>query len=112
MALTLQCDAQLNNAHTLRDTFKADAVVLITHIAGRAGTFGQAAPTMQADQVGNYSYEPCAFATVQVSQFLTPEYYFAHELGHLMGAEHDGCDCNSRCNPRQQLWLLGQDRRY
>ena len=85
--LTLQCDAKLNEAHSLRDQFKADIVVLITHIAGLGG--GGQARTMQEDQVGNYSFEPCAFGVVQVSQYLDQEYYFAHELGHLMGAQHD-----------------------
>ena len=38
---------------------------------------------MQEYHVDNTSFEPCAFAVVQVALFLTPELAFVHELGTL-----------------------------
>jgi hypothetical protein len=87
-ALTLQCDSNMDEAHSLRNRFNADAVVLITHETG-SGT-GGLAKTMQEYHVNNTSFEPCAFAVLRVELFLTPELAFAHELGHLMGAQHEG----------------------
>ena len=86
-ALTLQCDSKMDEAHSLRHEYNADAVVLITHETG-SGT-GGLAKTMQEYHVDNTSFEPCAFAVVRVELFLTPELAFVHELGHIMGAQHE-----------------------
>jgi hypothetical protein len=102
-----QGDDQLNDAQLLRDRFKADAVVLISRIpppansgngnntvnsnAGTAGISGLA-NNFTKDNLpaeGFVSFEPSAYAVVDAGGFQTPEFTFAHELGHLMGAEHN-----------------------
>ena len=35
------------------------------------------------------SFEPLAFAVLDAGTFMTPELTLAHELGHLMGAQHN-----------------------
>ena len=50
------------------------------------------AKTMQEYHVGiqsTDSFENCAFGVVDIGSVETGDFTFAHELGHLMGAEHD-----------------------
>ena len=89
-SLTLQCDADLVGAHTLRDTHKADVVVLLTFRPG-FGISGMANVMREVNIPDDdfISFEPCAFAVVDVGGLLSSEYTFAHEVGHVMGAEHN-----------------------
>ncbi|MEW6533953.1 MAG: reprolysin-like metallopeptidase [Thermodesulfobacteriota bacterium] len=75
-------DGNMDNVHTLRDTFGADALVLITENGG--GSCGKA---FIMTNVGN-AFQDSAFAVVERS-CATGYYSFGHELGHVMGARHD-----------------------
>ena len=81
----------LLDAHALRNANNADVVVLLTQ-APSAGGAGYA-DTFAADNLPGpsfiTSFEPYAFAIVDALGFETTDLTFAHELGHLMGAEHD-----------------------
>lgn len=77
-------DPYLNNVHTLRDSYHADAVVLIVHYASPAycGVAYQLAANVEA------VFAPYAFAVVELT-CATSNLTFGHELGHNMGANHD-----------------------
>jgi hypothetical protein len=70
-------DGQMDNIHTLRNTYGADVVVLVvndTEACGIAAAIKATATT--------------AFAVADQS-CITGYYSFAHEVGHLQGARHD-----------------------
>ena len=82
-AIESKTDGTLDNVHTLRDTYAADVVALITEtlegtICGRANIMAT---------VSN-AFEASAFAVIKRS-CATGYYSFGHELGHNMGARHD-----------------------
>ena len=90
-------DPGLDKAHLLRDKYHADAVVLITGwpMSGAnespKGISGLA-NTMREYHVGIDSidsFEHCAFGVVDIGGLETGDFTFAHELGHVMGAEHE-----------------------
>ena|SRR5688572_14178000 len=88
--LTKQCDTELDRAHTLRDTHKADVVMLLTRRSNSAisGLSNQMLDENVADS--DYSdFAPCAFGVVDAGVFMSSDYTFAHELGHVMGAQHN-----------------------
>ena len=74
-------DGYLDNAHSLRDAYEADEVVLIVNDAGYCGLgymMSSVDPTFAA-----YSF-------ALVSRLCTTgNYSLAHEMGHNMGARHD-----------------------
>jgi hypothetical protein len=75
-------DGHMDNVHTLRDTYAADLVILVTESLNACG---EAYGIMGT--VGN-AFESDAFCVVQRS-CATGNYSFGHELAHLMGARHD-----------------------
>ncbi len=77
-------DPYLNNVHTLRDSYGADAVVLIVHYPSPVycGVAYQLAENVEA------GFAPYAFAVVELT-CATSNLTFGHELGHNMGANHD-----------------------
>jgi hypothetical protein len=77
----------LDHVHALRDQYSADAVVMITK---RTDQFQPKAACGLATQmrVEDPSQAIGAFAVVPVD-CATGNFSFAHELGHVMGADHD-----------------------
>jgi hypothetical protein len=94
--LVENADPQMD-AHALRNANSADVVVLLTQAAS-AGGAGYA-DTFAAENLPGpsfiTSFEPHAFAVVDALGFETTDLTFAHELGHLMGAEHDESSSSS-----------------
>ena len=71
----------MDNVHVMRDTYGADAAVLIVNNSGSCGI----AYVMQGV---NTSFASYAFAVVSRT-CATGYYSFGHELGHVMGSGHD-----------------------
>jgi outer membrane protein OmpA-like peptidoglycan-associated protein len=70
--------------HALRNASRADALVLVTEYKAAGGLANQ----FQERHIGNADFAEYAFAVVP--QFgMTAGYAFGHELGHLMGAQHE-----------------------
>ena len=76
-------DGYMDSVHALRDTYKADEVVLIGEGYAAGGTCG-IAWLMQGNNPG---FAPNAFAVVDRT-CATGYYSFGHELGHNMGLNH------------------------
>jgi hypothetical protein len=70
-------DGQMDNVHTLRNTYGADVVVLIVNDSEACGIAAAIKATATT-----------AFAVAHYS-CITGYYSFAHEVGHLQGARHD-----------------------
>ena len=70
-------DGYMDNVHSLRNTYKADIVVMVC--ANTA--YGGLAEAIMAT-------ESSAFCVV-ARPFITGYYTMAHEMGHLQGARHD-----------------------
>lgn len=69
-------DGRMDQVHGLRNTYGADAVVLLVDIAGSCGI------------AFNNAHEGNAFSVVQWT-CATGNYSFGHELGHNMGLNHE-----------------------
>jgi len=84
---TNETTTYMDNVHPLRDQYAADVVVLVTRPTDRypSGAAGGLATPMTANAA---SQEQQAFAIVPLDT-LTGVFAFAHELGHVMGADHD-----------------------
>jgi hypothetical protein len=70
-------DGYMDNVHTLRNTYKADVVVMIVNNTAYCGL----ANTIMANESGAF----CLVSRTCVTGY----YSFAHEIGHLQGARHD-----------------------
>jgi hypothetical protein len=79
--LTNTSDGHMDNVHTLRDTYKADEVVLLVANGDYCGM------AWLMTTVSN-AFKTNAFALVNWD-CATGYFSFGHELGHNMGARHD-----------------------
>ncbi|HEU0014754.1 MAG TPA: M12 family metallo-peptidase [Longimicrobium sp.] len=70
-------DGQMDNVHTLRNTYGADVVLLVVNDSEACGIAAAIKATATS-----------AFAVAHYS-CITGYYSFAHEIGHLQGARHD-----------------------
>ncbi|HWK90048.1 MAG TPA: M12 family metallo-peptidase [Longimicrobium sp.] len=70
-------DGQMDNVHTLRNTYGADVVLLVVNDSEACGIAAAIKATVTT-----------AFAVAHYS-CITGYYSFAHEIGHLQGARHD-----------------------
>lgn len=75
-------DGFLDNVQSIRDAHSADIVVLIVNDAGSYSGYSY---TMETPSPG---FESFAFSVVKRDAAI-PNLSFTHELGHVMGAEHD-----------------------
>jgi hypothetical protein len=75
-------DGYMDNVHALRDTYRADVVVLLAETDNAYCGIGY---LMRSASSG---FAPYAFSVVARACF-TGYYSFAHEMGHNMGAHHD-----------------------
>jgi len=76
-------DGIIDGVHGLRDQFKADVVVLLVNSL-EAGVVGRSYQMLAAVS----SFASKAFAVIDV-RYLSGYYVLPHELGHIMGANHD-----------------------
>ena len=79
------------NVLTLRNLHKADVVVLLVEDGGGPGGWSN-----------QYNGNPDYAFSVVVSQYASSPYYlFAHEVGHVLGANHSRNDTqsNNECSP-------------
>jgi hypothetical protein len=93
-------DGVIDGAHTWRDHYAADIVVLVTAKDGSPGNdkvCGKAAERRKAVSLSNSltreEFEEKraanAFAVVKAMCMIGTTYSFAHEIGHLFGGQHD-----------------------
>ncbi len=75
-------DGYMDQVHALRDTHKADIVMLLVSNFDACG-IAYFQSTISA------SFEAYAFGVVQQGFCSVSNHSFAHELGHIMGAHHD-----------------------
>jgi Metallo-peptidase family M12B Reprolysin-like/Viral BACON domain/Kre9/KNH-like N-terminal Ig-like domain/Bacterial Ig domain len=80
--LEINFDGYMDNVHTLRDTYGADCVILITENGGGACGIANLITIISVTQ------ENRAFGVVR-RICATGNYSFGHELGHIMAARHD-----------------------
>ena len=83
-------DGYMDNVHTLRDTHKADIVILLT-TTGSGRVYEIMSPVSS-------SFENKAFGVVNRT-YSTGNYTFGHEIGHLMSARHDWYVDNTNNSP-------------
>ena len=83
----------MDSAHTLRDTYHADLVVLL---ADYSGGYCGLAWIMLNEGPG---FESSGFSVVNWDCAVAPQNSFAHELGHNMGLAHDRLNANGAVLP-------------
>jgi len=82
------------NVQNLRNQHKADAVILLTdgnYQSGNTVLFGEAKGLLATDTT--------AYAIVEADKATGPNYVFAHEMGHLQGAQHHPNDVTTPNGP-------------
>lgn len=89
--LTITSDGHMDNVHTLRDTYKADEVVLFVANGDYCGMAWLMTTVSKA-------FKTNAFALVNWD-CATGYFSFGHELGHNMGARHDWYVDNAKNSP-------------
>jgi hypothetical protein len=82
--LQIKNDGYMDGVHNLRNTYKADTVVLLVEYYKK---YWGLAYQMTPSFISN-SFEAYAFAVV-TRRGITESYAFPHELGHNMGCNHD-----------------------
>lgn len=80
-----------STANSLRNQYKADLVVMLTNdrYANFAGVTADLGPNSAR-----------AYSIVEINALLDPRYTYAHEVGHLFGANHNrsaNVPCNNGC---------------
>ncbi|MBF0496987.1 MAG: hypothetical protein HQK58_10515 [Deltaproteobacteria bacterium] len=80
-SLTVPTTPAMTEVHSLRDAYAADIVVMLVKDAGFCGL-------SWLMTVPETSFSSNAFSVVS-SSCATGYYSFAHEMGHIMGSEHD-----------------------
>ncbi|MGB0387179.1 MAG: reprolysin-like metallopeptidase, partial [Ardenticatenaceae bacterium] len=84
-AVTNASDGNIDNVHTLRDTYHADLVVLM--VSNDGGPSSSCSGLAWLQENVNSSFESNGFSAMKYCSFGSA--VFAHELGHNMGARHD-----------------------
>ncbi len=86
-SLTLKSDGVMDEVHALRDLYGADVVTLIVDRPLLCGKTYQ--------NTGGYAdFSPFAFVVVHQS-CMTGYYSFSHEIGHVMGSQHNRTSAGS-----------------
>lgn len=80
--------SQLQSIQTLRNTYGADIVTLVTETMSTYAGLGYV-----MSQVSS-GFAPFAFNVVK-REYLTGSYVYAHEVGHNMGCQHDRGNANT-----------------
>lgn len=84
-------DGNMDEIHAIRDECGADAVVLL-YATGNYGGIAYFQPCLPLT-----AYASSAFCVVGAGGAAGPSYVLAHELGHLLGADHARVDVNNPC---------------
>jgi hypothetical protein len=85
--LRIKNDGYMDGVHNLRDTYKADTVVLLVEYSKKYWGLAYKMTTL------SNIFEAYAFAVV-TRKGVTQSYAFPHELGHNMGCAHDRANAN------------------
>ena len=80
-------DGYMDDVQDVRDRYGADVVVLILPSSDELACGLAWAPTWR--QHPDYDWSPFAFAVITVACETSDSYSFAHEIGHIQGADHD-----------------------
>jgi hypothetical protein len=93
--------AQNLAAQTLRDSYDADVVIMLTN-----GNFSDPYQVTQGIVAGIGPSESMAYAVVQIAA-ATANYTFIHELGHLFGCRHQNDLLGPYPDSKPHTWSLG-----
>jgi len=85
--LALSNDGNMDEVHTLRDSYAADLVVLVTGL--EYITMNEAAGVAYLMTTVSTWFSYYAFSVIEEAYLNDSTYVMAHEMGHNMGANHD-----------------------